>query len=131
MKTEPLRSAALPIDICFRYVYNMWKRSCDYEFFKLFSHLGSTNPQQQETLSNAASPRSVPKGTVLHNGSADCLGLLLIRSGQLRAYILSDEGREITIYRLFEGYLPVFRTGMMRSIQFVSPLKRKRIPKYG
>ena len=32
----------------------------------------------------------------------DCTGLLLVRHGQLRAYILSDEGREITIYRLFD-----------------------------
>jgi CRP/FNR family transcriptional regulator len=38
----------------------------------------------------------------------DCLGLLLIRSGQLRAYILSDEGREITISRLFEMDICLF-----------------------
>ena len=47
-------------------------------------------------------------GTVLHRGSLDCLGLLLIRSGQLRAYILSDEGREITISRLFEMDICLF-----------------------
>ena len=47
-------------------------------------------------------------GTVLHHGSLDCLGLLLIRSGQLRAYILSDEGREITISRLFEMDICLF-----------------------
>lgn len=46
--------------------------------------------------------RRVSKGTVIHNGSMDCTGLLLVKSGQLRAYILSDEGREITIYRLFD-----------------------------
>ena len=85
-------------------------------YFPIWDQL---TPQQQETLSNAASPRSVPKGTVLHNGSADCLGLLLIRSGQLRAYILSDEGREITIYRLFEMDICLFSAScMMRSIQF-------------
>ena len=38
----------------------------------------------------------------MHNGSMDCLGLLLIRKGQLRVYTLSTEGREITLYRLFE-----------------------------
>ncbi len=36
---------------------------------------------------------------MLHSGSADCTGLLLVRSGQLRAYILSGEGREIALYR--------------------------------
>ena len=58
-------------------------------------------------------------GTVLHRGSLDCLGLLLIRSGQLRAYILSDEGREITIYRLFERDMCLFSAScIMNSIQF-------------
>ena len=30
------------------------------------------------------------------------MGLLLVRNGQLRAYMLSDEGREVTISRFFE-----------------------------
>ena len=49
----------------------------------------------------------------------DCTGLLLVRHGQLRAYILSDEGREITIYRLFDRDMCLFSTScIMRSIQF-------------
>ena len=46
-------------------------------------------------------------------------GLLLIKSGQLRVYILSDEGREITLYRLFELDMCLFSAScMLRSIQF-------------
>lgn len=49
----------------------------------------------------------------------DCTGLLLVKYGQLRAYILSDEGREITIYRLFDRDMCLFSAScMMRSIQF-------------
>lgn len=56
---------------------------------------------------------------MIHNGDADCTGLLLVRSGQLRAFILSEDGREITIYRLFERDLCLFSAScMMRSIQF-------------
>ena len=63
--------------------------------------------------------REIKKGTVVHNGSADCTGLLLVRSGQLRAYILSDEGREITIYRLFDRDICLFSAScMLRSAQF-------------
>ena len=63
--------------------------------------------------------RTVKKGTVIHNGSSDCTGLLLVKSGQLRAYILSDEGRKITIYRLFDMDICLFSAScMMRSIQF-------------
>ena len=57
---------------------------------------------QQELLNEKTELRKVKKGTVLHNGSMDCLGMILIQSGQLRAYVLSEEGREITIYRMFE-----------------------------
>ena len=63
--------------------------------------------------------KMVSKGTIIHNGSMDCTGLLLVKSGQLRAYILSDEGREITIYRLFDRDMCLFSAScMMRSIQF-------------
>lgn len=76
-------------------------------------------PAQQKVISQSSQTRSVPKGTVLHNGSIDCLGLLLILSGQLRAYIISDEGREITLYRLFERDVCIFSAScIMRNIQF-------------
>ena len=56
---------------------------------------------------------------MLHNGSADCTGLLVVKSGQLRAYILSDEGREITIYRLFDRDICLLSAScIMRSMQF-------------
>ena len=58
--------------------------------------------QQQQRIADVAEFRTVPKGTHIHDSSAQCLGLVMVRSGQLRAYILSDEGREITISRLFE-----------------------------
>ena len=58
-------------------------------------------PDQQARLREVVDFRKVPKGTFIHDSSADCLGLLLIRTGQLRTYILSEEGREITLERLF------------------------------
>jgi CRP/FNR family transcriptional regulator len=61
----------------------------------------------------------VPAGTVIHNGQLDCLGLLLIRSGQLRVYTLSPEGREITLYRLFEMDICLFSAScVMPDVQF-------------
>ena len=56
---------------------------------------------------------------MLHSGSTDCTGLLLVCSGQLRAFILSDEGREITLYRLFERDICLFSAScMLCSMQF-------------
>lgn len=76
-------------------------------------------PHQQQRLLDALVFRTVPKGTTLHRGSSDCAGLLLVKTGRLRAYILSDEGREITLYRLFERDMCLFSAPcMLRSIQF-------------
>ncbi len=86
------------------------------EYFPVWNQL---TKEQQERLERSAVLRKVDAGTMLHNGSADCLGLVLVRSGQLRAYIYSDEGREITLYRLFERDLCLFTAScIMRNIQF-------------
>ena len=86
------------------------------EYFPIWDKLTSA---QQEKVSNSITRRVIKKGVVIHNGSMDCAGLLLIRSGQLRAYILSDEGREITIYRLFDMDICLFSAScMMNSLQF-------------
>ena len=85
-------------------------------YFPIWNKL---TPAQQTRLENSQMQRSVKKGTVIHNGNLDCTGLLLIKSGQLRAYILSDEGREITVYRLFDMDICLFSAScIMRSIQF-------------
>ena len=89
------------------------------EFQAVFPVWDKLTKQQQDRLLDSLITRSVKKGTVLHNGSMDCTGLLLIQSGQLRAYMLSEEGREITLYRLFDMDMCLFSAScIMRSIQF-------------
>ena len=85
-------------------------------YFPIWNKLTTS---QQEHISAMSQFRKVEAGTVLHDGGADCLGLLLVRSGQLRAYILSDEGREITINRFFEMDICVFSAScVMPNMQF-------------
>ena len=89
------------------------------DFQSYFPMWNQLTREQQAQLSGSAFQRSVPKGTVLHNGSADCTGLFLLVTGQLRAYMLSPEGREITLYRLFPMDICLFSAScIMRSIQF-------------
>lgn len=88
------------------------------DFQSYFPIWNKLTDEEQKTLLNSLYTRAVKKGTVLHDGT-ECTGLFLIKSGQLRAYILSDEGREITIYRLFDRDICLFSAScMMRSIQF-------------
>lgn len=85
-------------------------------YFPIWNQLNLT---QKNHILDSLIERHVKKGTMIHNGSMDCTGLLLVKYGQLRAYILSDEGREITLYRLFDRDMCLFSAScIMRSIQF-------------
>ena len=86
------------------------------EFFPIWDKLTT---EQQNHLQQVSHSMKVSAGTVVHNGQMDCLGLLLIRSGQLRVYTLSSEGREVTLYRLFEMDICLFSAScVMPSVQF-------------
>lgn len=86
------------------------------EYFPVFSKL---TKQEQSALTDSVVLRRIKKGTVIHGGDEECLGLLVIRSGQLRSFIFSEEGREITVYRLFDRDICLFTAScMMKNIQF-------------
>lgn len=73
---------------------------------------------QRRALESAASPRRLETGEQL-SGAGECVGLLAVRSGRLRAYMISDTGREITLYRLFERDICLFSAScVMRGLQF-------------
>ena len=85
-------------------------------YFPIWNKL---TPAQQERIASTTILHSVSGGTLLHDGSPDCLGLLLVKSGQLRAYMLSEEGREITISRFFEMDICLFSAScVMSNMQF-------------
>ena len=75
------------------------------QYFPIWDKL---TPDQQQRIRSVSDHQKVKSGTVLHDGSPDCLGMLLVCSGQLRAYLLSEEGREITINRFFEMDICLF-----------------------
>ena len=85
-------------------------------YFPLWNDLNAT---QKNLISDNLITQNVKKGTIIHNGNLDCTGLLLVKSGQLRTYILSDEGREITLYRLFDMDMCLLSAScIIQSIQF-------------
>ena len=72
------------------------------EFAAYLPFWSKLNDEQKDQVSNVIEYRTVKKGTRIHDSSSECLGLVAVRTGQLRAYILSEDGREITLSRLFE-----------------------------
>ena len=74
---------------------------------------------QKERMEAGAVQRKAAEGTLLQGSGSQCLGFVILRSGRLRVYILSDEGREITLYRLFERDMCLFTAScVMKNIQF-------------
>ena len=71
------------------------------EFQNYFPVWNKLTPEQQQLVAGVVEHRTVKKGAYIHDSSAECLGLVAVHTGQLRAYILSEDGREITIGRLF------------------------------
>lgn len=64
-------------------------------------------PAEREETERAARRKALPAGGIIHNGTDSCLGLVYILSGSLRTYILSESGREVTLFRVGKGELGV------------------------
>lgn len=89
------------------------------EFANYFPIWNKLTADQQRRIRELSDFREVSSGTLLHDGSPDCLGMILVKSGQLRAYLLNDEGREITICRFFEMDICLFSAScVMPNMQF-------------
>ncbi|MBE6594880.1 MAG: Crp/Fnr family transcriptional regulator [Ruminococcaceae bacterium] len=69
--------------------------------------LGDMQQNERELLLKNAVSRSFPAGTVMETGAEQCLGLMLIERGELRLYMMSEEGREVTLLRFHSGDLSV------------------------
>ena len=76
-------------------------------FEKNFPFWNSLSEDDKKLLFHSSQHITFPRGTNIHDGN-ECTGVILVKSGSLRMYMLSDEGREITLYRLFPGEVCVF-----------------------
>jgi len=89
------------------------------DFANYFPIWDKLTAEQQQRITSLAMLIPAKSGTVLHDGGKDCMGLLLVQRGQLRAYLLSDEGREVTISRFFEMDICLFSAScVMPNMQF-------------
>ncbi|WP_411676526.1 Crp/Fnr family transcriptional regulator [Caproicibacter sp.] len=80
---------------------------------------GRLSERERKLVESSAAMRAHPSGSSLHNGAADCTGLFVVKSGQVRTFILSDTGREITLFRLFERDICIFSAScMLKNIRF-------------
>lgn len=89
------------------------------EIKEYFPFWGDLSENQREALLRGVQRRTYHRGQTLHDGSGDCIGLILTVKGQLRVFTVSEDGKEITLYRLLERDMCLFSAScMMKGIQF-------------
>lgn len=88
-------------------------------FDKYFPIWDKLTESEKKILNESVSLVFLKKGEPLRRCGSECLGLTLIKSGQIRTYITSEDGREITLYRLLERDMCLFSANcIMQNIQF-------------
>ena len=75
--------------------------------------------EEQSLLLRHTSEARFRAGQNVYNAENQCLGIMLVKSGELRTYILSEEGKEITLYRINSGEVCVLSAScILDSITF-------------
>lgn len=69
-----------------------------------YDHL---NKKEKEDIIKFSNTKSYSKGTLIHSNDNECLGLIMLIKGSIRIYMLSDEGKEITLYNIEENDIEV------------------------
>lgn len=81
----------------------MNKCECEKVLGSYFPFWSRLSDEQKQRLCSNARYAKYGKDENIHGNGGGCTGAILVKSGQVRAFMMSDEGREITLYRLYPG----------------------------
>lgn len=85
---------------------------------KVFPFWDDLSDNDRSFICENSYKKTFAKGTNLHSGS-DCSGAFFVCSGSLRAYILSEDGKDVTLYRLHKGDMCMLSAScVLQSITF-------------
>ena len=73
------------------------------QLFQGLSFWGHLSADEAAAVLQNTTLRKYPRGSIVHGCGGECLGMIFVVKGELRTYILSEEGREITLFRLHPG----------------------------
>ena len=89
------------------------------DFQSIFPFWEQLNREEQQMVRENVLSQKMQKGDILHRGCGECSGIVHVAKGQLRVYIVSEEGREVTLYRLHQGDLCILSAScLMDAIVF-------------
>ncbi len=69
---------------------------------EIFPFWNDLLPEEKEIVKENVRVEAYEKGAVINRTTEECKGLMAVQTGQLRTYILSEEGREVTLFRVQE-----------------------------
>lgn len=69
---------------------------------EIFPFWGDITEEDRKFICDNSSEAFFKEGTTIHDSSC-CSGVIYVRTGSLRVYIMSDDGKDITLYRLHPG----------------------------
>lgn len=69
---------------------------------EIFPFWNEISESDRECICHNSFVQTYPKGENIHSGN-ECSGVIFVRSGSLRLYIMSEDGKDITLYRLHKG----------------------------
>ena len=73
------------------------------ELLKTLPYWQHLSEKEQKEVRENAVVRRFAQGESLYGPCIDCIGMIHVLSGDVRAYILSSEGREVTLFHVEEG----------------------------
>ncbi len=76
---------------------------CNDFFSSSFPVWDKLTDEQQQMMCAQTVCTIYDKGQNVHGNTGKCTGAVFVKSGILRTYMLSEEGKEITLYRLYPG----------------------------
>jgi len=85
----------------------------------IFPFWAELTEDEQKEVESKIQKRIYKKGELLHATDAGCLGLMAVNWGCLRTYIVSEQGREVTLFRIRGKEVSVLSAScLMDSIEF-------------
>ena len=89
------------------------------DFSEVFSFWKDLSPTQAAFLEQNLRTEVFSAGKLIHRSDGECRGVMAVSSGSLRVYCVSEEGREVTLYRVEKGDVCILSAScLMDSIVF-------------
>ena len=85
------------------------------EFLEKLPFFTQLSSPSQTLLREGIQSIQYPAGAQVASTDSDCLGILFVQKGILRVYLLSEDGKEATIYRLHPGEVCILTASCLMS----------------